>query len=152
MTRRGSDKTSLLDETFLPLGAELEATGRSRKGGNIQDISSLPGIIHKYWEGLDFFFFFFLYSGRIWLTSFATLWTATHQAPLSIRFPRCKNTEVKLPFPTPGGLPDPGIEPTSPALQADSLLLSHQGSPSSGVNRSKSFYNKDKRAKLKSEG
>ena len=59
MTRRGSDKTSLLDETFLPLGAELEATGRSRKGGNIQDISSLPGIIHKYWEGLDFFFFFF---------------------------------------------------------------------------------------------
>ena len=29
-----------------------------------------------------------------------------------------------------GGLPDPGIEPASPALQANSLLLSHQGSPS----------------------
>ena len=27
-----------------------------------------------------------------------------------------------LPFPSPGGLPDPGIEPRSPALQADSLL------------------------------
>jgi len=34
-----------------------------------------------------------------------------------------------LPFPSPGDLPDPGIKPTSPALQPDSLLLSHQGSP-----------------------
>ena len=30
-------------------------------------------------------------------------------------------------FPTPGDLPDSGIEPTSPACQADSLLLSHPG-------------------------
>ena len=38
----------------------------------------------------------------------------------------------ELPFPSPGDLPDPGIEhtsPAAPALQADSLLLSHQGSP-----------------------
>ena len=37
-----------------------------------------------------------------------------------------------LPFPSPGNLPDPGIElmsPVSPALQVDSLLLSHWGSP-----------------------
>jgi len=34
-----------------------------------------------------------------------------------------------LPFPSPGDLPDPGIETASPALQADSLLLSHQGIP-----------------------
>ena len=33
-----------------------------------------------------------------------------------------------LPFPTPGHLPDPGIEPLSPALQGDSLPLSHQES------------------------
>ena len=33
-----------------------------------------------------------------------------------------------LPFPPPGDLPDPEIEPTSPALQADSLPLSRQGS------------------------
>ena len=33
-----------------------------------------------------------------------------------------------LPFPSPGDLPDPGTEPTSPALQADSLLLSQKGS------------------------
>jgi len=35
-----------------------------------------------------------------------------------------------LPFPSPGGLPDPRIKPVSPALQVDSLLLSHQGGPS----------------------
>ena len=33
-----------------------------------------------------------------------------------------------MPFPPPGDLPDPGIKPGSPALQADSLPLSHQGS------------------------
>ena len=34
-----------------------------------------------------------------------------------------------LPFPFPGDLPNPGIKPPSPALQADSLPLSHLGSP-----------------------
>ena len=34
-----------------------------------------------------------------------------------------------LPFPSLGDLPDPRIQPGSPALQADTLLLSHQGSP-----------------------
>ena len=34
-----------------------------------------------------------------------------------------------LPFPSPGDLPDPGIEPWSPALQADSLLTELQGKP-----------------------
>ena len=41
-----------------------------------------------------------------------------------------------LPSPTPGDLPDPGIEPMSPvvpALQADSLQLSHLGSPQNGL-------------------
>ena len=37
--------------------------------------------------------------------------------------------EYWLPFPSPGDLPDPGIQPRSPALQADSLPESHQGSP-----------------------
>ena len=32
-----------------------------------------------------------------------------------------------LPFPSPGDLPDPGIKPESPALEADALTLSHQG-------------------------
>ena len=34
-----------------------------------------------------------------------------------------------LPFPSPGDLPDPGIKPGSPALQADALLSEPQGSP-----------------------
>ena len=33
-----------------------------------------------------------------------------------------------LPFPSPGNFPDPGIEPESPALQADYLPLIYQGS------------------------
>ena len=38
-----------------------------------------------------------------------------------------KNTGSGLPFPSPGDLPDPGIEPRPPALQADSLLTELQG-------------------------
>jgi len=33
------------------------------------------------------------------------------------------------PFPSPGDLPNPGMKPRSPALQADSYQLSHKGSP-----------------------
>ena len=40
-----------------------------------------------------------------------------------------------LPFPPPGGLPDPGLKPTSPALADDSLPLSHLGNPVNLVNR-----------------
>ena len=49
------------------------------------------------------------------------------QTPPSMGFPR-QVTWSGLPFPSPGDLPDPGIEPTSPAWQADSLPLRHQGS------------------------
>ena len=46
---------------------------------------------------------------------------SAHQAPLSTGFFR-QEYWSGLPFPSPGDLPDPGIEPGSPALQADSLL------------------------------
>ena len=39
-----------------------------------------------------------------------------------------------LPYPSPGDLPNPGTEPGSPTLQADSLLLSPQGSPGEALN------------------
>ena len=55
-----------------------------------------------------------------------TPWTAAHQAPLSMRFSR-QEYWSGLPFPSPGDLPNPGIEPGSPALQADSLLTELQG-------------------------
>ena len=38
-----------------------------------------------------------------------------------------------MPFPSPEDLPDPGIEPGSPVLQADSLLFELQGRPSKGI-------------------
>ena len=64
---------------------------------------------------------------KLYLT-FATPWAVTRQAPLSMGFPRQEHWSG-LPFPSQGDLPDPRIEPLSPALQSDSLLLSHQGSP-----------------------
>ena len=49
-----------------------------------------------------------------------TPWTVSRQAPLSMGFPR-QVYWSGLPFPSPGHLPLPGIEPESPALQAESL-------------------------------
>ena len=46
---------------------------------------------------------------------FATPWTAARQAPLPMGFSRQENWSA-LPCPPPGGLPDPGVKPTSPAL------------------------------------
>ena len=54
--------------------------------------------------------------------------TVAHQAPLSMRFPR-QEYWSRLSFPPLGDLPDPGVEPASPALAGDSLPLSHPGSP-----------------------
>ena len=62
---------------------------------------------------------------------FATSWTRACQAPPSMEF-FWQEYLTGLPFPTPGDLPDPGIEPETlvlPAWQADSFLLSHKGSP-----------------------
>ena len=50
-----------------------------------------------------------------------TPWTAACQAPLSMGFSRQEHWSG-LSFPSPGDLPDSGIEPGSPAWQADSLL------------------------------
>ena len=70
--------------------------------------------------------FLLLYNGRVVSDSFVTSWTVARQAPLW-DFPG-KNTGVGLSFPSPADLPDPGIKPTS-ALKADTLPLSHLGSP-----------------------
>ena len=51
---------------------------------------------------------------------FATPWTVAYQPPLSIGFSRQEYWSV-VPLPSPGHLPDPGIEPRSSALQADAL-------------------------------
>ena len=59
---------------------------------------------------------------------FATPWTVAHQAPLSMEFSR-REYWSGWPFPSPGDLPDPGIENRSPELQADSLLSEPPGKP-----------------------
>ena len=57
---------------------------------------------------------------------FAIPWTVAQQAPLSMGFSR-QEYWSRLPFPSPGDLPDPGIEPRSPTLQADTLTSEPPG-------------------------
>ena len=59
---------------------------------------------------------------------FATPWTVAYQAPPSMGFSR-QECWSGLPFPSPGDLPDPGIEPGSHALQADALPSEPPGKP-----------------------
>ena len=68
----------------------------------------------------------------------ATPWGVVCQAPLSMRIPR-QEYWSGLPFPSPGGPTDPGIEPVSPALPADSLPTELWGKPSL---RCKRYYDK----------
>ena len=58
----------------------------------------------------------------------ATPWTVAHQAPISMGFSR-QECWRGLPCPSPGHLPDPGIEPRSLALQADALTSRPPGKP-----------------------
>ena len=59
---------------------------------------------------------------------FAASWTVAHQAPLPMEFSRQEYWN-ELPIPSPGDLPDPGIEPRSSALQADTLLTATREAP-----------------------
>ena len=56
-----------------------------------------------------------LFSRQVISNSLATPWTVAYQAPLSLGFSR-QEYWSRLPFSSPGDLPDPGIKPTSPAL------------------------------------
>ena len=72
-----------------------------------------------------------VHGGSLVVKSCLTLanpWSVAHQASLSKVFSRQEYWNG-LPFPSPGDLHDPGIEPASPALQADSLPMNLQGSP-----------------------
>ena len=57
-----------------------------------------------------------------------TPWTVAYQAPPSTEFSR-QECWGGLPFPSPGDLPDPGIKPGSPTLQADALPSEPPGKP-----------------------
>ena len=59
---------------------------------------------------------------------FGTPWTVAYQAPPSMGFSR-QEYWSGLPFPSPGDLSNPGIEPRSPAWQADTLTSDPPGKP-----------------------
>ena len=59
---------------------------------------------------------------------FATPWNVAHQASLSMEFSRQKYWS-RLPFPSPGNLPDPEIKPEPASWQVDFLQLGHLGCP-----------------------
>ena len=59
----------------------------------------------------------------------ATPWTVAHQASPSMGFSRQEHWSG-LPFPSPGDLPNPGIKPRSPTLEADGLTSEPPGKPS----------------------
>ena len=63
-----------------------------------------------------------------------TPWTVGHPAPLSMGFPRQEHWSG-WPFPPPGNLPDPGIEPGSPVLQVNSLSTEPPGVLSGNIIR-----------------
>ena len=58
--------------------------------------------------------------------SFATPWTVAHQVPLSMGFPRQEHWSG-LPFLSPAEIPNPGIEPMSPALASGFLTTDPPG-------------------------
>ena len=78
------------------------------------------------WENVHYIMLLLLHFNSVWLC--VTPWTVACQAPLSMKFSR-QEYWSGLPCHPPEDLPDSGIQPRAPTLQADSLLLSHQGSP-----------------------
>ena len=73
-------------------------------------LSRLSSVFILYWKWKSL--------SHVWL--FVTPLTVACQAPLSMEFSRSE-CWIGLPFPSPGNLPNPGIEPRSSTLQADSL-------------------------------
>ena len=83
---------------------------------------------------------------------FATPWTVAHQAPPSMGFSR-QEYWSGLPFPSPGDLPDPGIEPGSPASKADALTSEPPGWLHEVIHKSVyTFLQKDPEFSLDLEG
>ena len=76
--------------------------------------------------GLSYQSMFYLVKSLSRVRLSVTPWTVAHQAPPSMGFSRQEHWSG-LPFPSPGDLPNPGIKPRSPALQADTLTSEPPG-------------------------
>ena len=77
---------------------------------------------------------------HVWLC--VTLWTVAHQAPLSMEF-SMQEYWSELPHPAPRDLCNPGIEPASPALQADSFTTEPLGKPGTNYTSWKLSYTRN---------
>ena len=98
----------------------------------ILNYSWFPRLPHCSWKGWRTNASHTLHSEVKWSRSVpsdsVTPWTVAHHAPLSMGFSR-QEYWSGLPFPFPGDLPDPGIEPRSPRLQAEALTSVPPGKP-----------------------
>jgi len=88
---------------------------------NVQQKSKYHNNKKITWGKLGYWSFKKYFTLKVFVASTATTWTGARQAPQSMGSSR-QDYWNGLPFPSPGDLPDPGIEPRSPALQAASLL------------------------------
>ena len=90
--------------------------------------------LYLQWQHFSYSFYYLLLVklSHVWL--FVTPWTVAYQDPSTIGFSRQESWGGLL-FPSPGDLPDPGIEPGSPTLQTDSL-------PSEPPGAGMGFYSK----------
>ena len=93
--------------TDLNVKCKLKKTSIKNLGKYLGDYLGLPIILYSHVNSLTCVLSHF---SCVWLC--ATLWTVACQAPLSMEFSR-QEYRSGLPFPSPGDLPDPGIEPVS---------------------------------------
>ena len=88
------------------------------------------GVLKKDLQEVNRRLYFFLVKVKVKSLSrvrlYVTPWTVAYQAPPSMGFSR-QEYWSGLPFPSPGGLPDPGIEPKSSTLEADALTSEPPG-------------------------
>ena len=80
-----------------------------------------------YWQ--IFSFAYYKWKSLSHIRLLATPWTVVPRVPLPMGILQARILESGLPCPPPGDLPNPGIEPRSPVLQADSLPTEPSGKP-----------------------
>ena len=105
---------------------------------DVRELLSLPSLVFSAFATSFSILLYFLFSpldykppyvcmlSHVWLL--LTSWTIAHQAPLSMEFSR-QEYWSRLPFPSPGHLPNPEIKPTSPALAGEFLTTAPPGKP-----------------------
>ena len=83
-------------------------------------VYTIFSVICKMYLYIMYIKYIYVCVSRLVVSNSVIPWTIARQAPLSVGFSR-QECWSGLSFPSPGDLPDPGIRPRSPTLQADSL-------------------------------